>query len=124
MSTQTHEAPAAVIPNWTFGDHLRKSRHVAGMDQRTFAEAIGATASQVASWETDRSVPRDKVAVAKRIELLTRIPATWVLGLGEWAPWGSNPQPTDDTSSQVADVIVGPWAGSSASANADQDVAS
>ncbi|NCT90272.1 GNAT family N-acetyltransferase [Cellulomonas sp. APG4] len=41
-----------------------------------------------------------------------------------WAPWGSNPQPTDDTSAQVADVIVGPWAGSSAPAAADEDVAS
>ncbi len=94
MSTQT-ERVSAVIPQWTFGDRLRKARHQAGMDQRSFADAVDATPGSLATWETDRSRPRDLVALAKRVELLTGVPAAWLLGLDEWAPWGSNPQPTD-----------------------------
>ena len=106
MSTQS--VMSGVVPEWTFADRLRKARQTASLDQREFAQAINASSSQIASWESGRSIPRDKVAVAKRIELLTRIPASWVLGLetqnprpggpgeGEvWAPRGSNPQPTD-----------------------------
>lgn len=76
-----------LIPEWTFGDRIRKTRLSVGMDQRTFAENIGATASSLATWETDRVRPRDLIAVAKRIELLTRVPASWLLGLYE------DPQP-------------------------------
>ena len=108
MSTQTtHAADAGpVIPRWSLGDHIRKARLTVEMDQRRFSEALGVPAGSLAAWETDRAKPRDIVAVAKRIELLTQIPATWVLGLQEeasrptpggagWAPRGSNSQPAD-----------------------------
>lgn len=108
MSTQTTHAAGSgpVIPWWTLGDRIRKSRLTVGMDQREFAEALGLPAGSLAAWETDRAKPRDLVAVAKRIELLTRIPAAWVLGLdvaqptptpgaGPWAPSGSNREPAD-----------------------------
>jgi len=52
------------------------------MDQKTFAAHIGATAGAYAQWEADNNKPRDIVAVAKSIEMLTRIPATWILGFG------------------------------------------
>jgi transcriptional regulator with XRE-family HTH domain len=134
MSTQTtHVTPdgAPVIPWWTLGDRIRKARSTANMDQREFAEALGVPAGSLAGWETDRQRPRDLVAVAKRIEMLTRIPAAWILGLdvaqpgptpggaaaAGWAPWGSNPQPADSTSVQVtealtATIVQGPWPGS------------
>ncbi|QIK84875.1 helix-turn-helix transcriptional regulator [Sanguibacter sp. HDW7] len=107
MSTSTHLAPG-LVPFWTFGDRLRKARLTAGYDQREFAERIGATPSRIAHWETDRSLPRNQVAVARRIELLTGIPATWILGLDaerprpdgpdggeECAIRDSNPEPAD-----------------------------
>ncbi|AZV00765.1 immunity repressor [Gordonia phage Kiko] len=77
------DAGGYVYPVWSFGDKVRKARAMAGMDQREFASAINTTAGSVAQWETDRSKPRDVVAVAKRIEVLTRVPATWLLGLDD-----------------------------------------
>lgn len=70
-----------VVPSWTFGDRIRKARSVAGMDQREFAAAIDVNPSSLAAWETDRATPRDVVAVAKRVEMLTKVPAAWLLGL-------------------------------------------
>lgn len=93
---------AAVIPEWTFADRLRKSRQIAGMDQRVFALHLGVKSSAYAQWEAGNNKPRDVVAVAKRVELLTHVPATWLLDLGDgWAPWGSNPQPTVGAVAQV-----------------------
>lgn len=51
------------------------------MNQHDFAAAIGAKEGSLASWETDRAKPRDIVAVAKRVEMLTHIPAAWLLGI-------------------------------------------
>lgn len=79
-----------VFPEWTFGDKVRKARSIAGLDQREFAEALGVKAGSVAQWETDRAKPRDIVAVARRIEMLTRIPAGWTLGIQE-SPRPDNP---------------------------------
>lgn len=78
-----------VFPEWTFGDKVRKARAIAGMDQRAFAAAINVKPGSLAQWETDRAKPRDIVAVARRIEMLTRIPAGWVLGIQE------TPRPDD-----------------------------
>ena len=90
MSTQTEHA-AAITPEWTLGDRLRKARHHAGMGQKEFAEALGTTPGSLATWETDRSRPRDLIALAKRVEMLTRIPATWLLGLDSENPRQEGP---------------------------------
>ena len=79
-----------VYPAWSLGDRIRKARDIAGMNQHDFAVAIGVPDGSLANWETDRAKPRDIVAVAKRIELLTRIPAGWVLGI-ENSPDGGGP---------------------------------
>lgn len=70
-----------VYPAWSLGDRIRKARDLAAMNQHDFAVAIGVPDGSLANWETDRAKPRDIVAVAKRIEMLTRIPAGWVLGI-------------------------------------------
>lgn len=77
---------AKIIPTWGFRDTIRKARQTVGLDQKEFAEKIGATAGSYAGWEAGHSKPRDPVAVAKRIELLTQIPATWILGIYEETP--------------------------------------
>lgn len=51
------------------------------MNQRSFAAAIEVAEGSLAAWETDRAQPRDIVAVARRVEMLTNIPATWLLGI-------------------------------------------
>jgi transcriptional regulator with XRE-family HTH domain len=70
-----------VYPTWSFGDRVRKARDLTGLNQKEFAAAIGASEGSIATWETDRAKPRDIVQVAKRIEMLTRIPAEWTLGI-------------------------------------------
>ncbi len=57
-----------------------------GMDQKAFAEKLGVTPGSYAGWEAARSKPRDVVSLAKRIEMLTGIPATWTLGIHEETP--------------------------------------
>ena len=107
MSQQSIHAET-FIPEWTFADRLRKARQATGLLQREFAEKLGVSKAAYAQWEAGNSRPRDVVIFSKKIELITNIPASWMLGLetqnprpggpgeGEvWAPRGSNPQPTD-----------------------------
>ena len=88
--------PARIYPAWTLGDRIRKARLSVGMKQREFAPLIAVQPGSLAAWESDHSVPRDIVAVAKRIEALTRVPAAWTLGLEDGPPPGYGPtKPTD-----------------------------
>lgn len=90
---------------WTLGDRLRKARRTTGMTQRQFAEAIQVSAPRYSQWEADLNGPRDLVNVAKRIQLATGVPASWLLGVddtgtpgprggGKWVARDSNPKPT------------------------------
>lgn len=74
-------AAEALYPAWSFGDRLRKARTVVEMNQEDFAEAIGVKDGSLAAWETDRARPRDIVGIAKSVESVTRIPASWLLGI-------------------------------------------
>jgi transcriptional regulator with XRE-family HTH domain len=58
------------------------------MDQRAFATALGTTHATYGHWELGTNTPRDLVAVARRVEALTKIPAAWLLGVTP--PPGSN----------------------------------
>lgn len=88
MNAQVAYAESAVvIPEWTFADRLRKARSVIGTDQRSFAAQLQCTSSAYAQWEAGNSRPRDIVTIARRIEMLTRVPAAWLLDLdGPEAP--------------------------------------
>lgn len=70
-------------PDWTFGDRIRKARRLAGMTGATFAAALLITTSALGQYETDRSLPRDVVGLAKRAEDVTGVPAAWLLGLDD-----------------------------------------
>lgn len=73
-----------VIPDWSFGDRLRKVRRdVAQLEQGKFAEQLEVGLKAYSAWESGRTVPRELVAIAKRIEVLTGVPATWMLGIEE-----------------------------------------
>lgn len=77
---------SSVVPVWSFGDRARKIRRdVLKVDQQEFARLLGVTAQAAGAWESRNAQPRDVVAIARRIELLTGVPATWVLGLDEAA---------------------------------------
>lgn len=77
MSTQT----AGHVPQWTFGDRIRKIRRDAALTQEGFADKIERGDRSVAAWESGRNVPDDVVAVARRIQLVFGVPAAWTLGL-------------------------------------------
>lgn len=76
------------VPQWTFGDRIRKVRRDAGLSQEAFANKIGRGDKAVAAWESGRNTPDDIVTVAQRIQLALGVPATWVLGLDGQAPNG------------------------------------
>ncbi|UBH06443.1 hypothetical protein K8P10_001954 [Leucobacter sp. Psy1] len=86
-----------MIPVWEFSDKIRKARDIAGFGQREFAEQVGLTASTLAAYETGRSTPRFKDApgLAKRLQLLTGIPADWFLVVDDPNPAAPDLRPTD-----------------------------
>ncbi|TDX78685.1 helix-turn-helix protein [Rathayibacter sp. PhB151] len=67
------------VPQWTFGDKIRKARTLTGLSQVDFAARVNITASTLAAYETDRTTPRMKNlgTLAKSIELLAGIPRSW-----------------------------------------------
>lgn len=73
-----------VIPDWSFGDRMRKIRRdIMDIEQTEMAELLGVKKQAYAAWETGRSQPRDILTLAKRVELATRVPASWLLGFGD-----------------------------------------
>lgn len=101
-----YQGETFVIPAWTFADKLRKCRTIASMDQRTFAEHIGVKPSAYAQWEADNNKPRDIVTVAKSVEMLTRVPATWILGIDDRPTEGSGSnRPQSDYKSAGSPVV-------------------
>lgn len=83
-SSVARRAALVEPPSWTFEDRLRKARMaVARQNQHRFAAELGLTQAAYGAYETGRHRPRDVVAFAKRVEMLTGVPATWLLGLDE-----------------------------------------
>ena len=84
----TTDPVISAIPQWTFGDKVRKIRRSAGMSQVEFAQRIGVKGVTVGSWETNPSEPRGLVALSKRIEMAFGAPglAEWLLGMDEPMP--------------------------------------
>jgi DNA-binding XRE family transcriptional regulator len=73
-----------LVPEWTFADRMRKIRRdVLDLEQGAFAEKLGVKRQAYAAWEMGRTHPRDILALARRVELVSGVPASWVLGFGE-----------------------------------------
>ncbi len=83
---EASENNTPVRPIWTFGDRMRKARRRSGLTVQEFADKLSITHSALGQYETDRSIPRDVVALAKRVEALTGIPAAWILGVDDVEP--------------------------------------
>lgn len=97
-----------VIPHWTQGDRLRKARSLTGLTSRQFAERLGVSLNTIVNAEGDKRKVRRITLLAWA--MATGVPVEWLEtgvvppagGPREpdgWAPWGSNPQPTDCLSS-------------------------
>lgn len=77
------------IPQWTFGDRVRKVRRERGWSQGELAERLTAaletsvTRRTVAGWELSDRQPHDLVSMARGLCALTDVPAEWFLGLHE-----------------------------------------
>lgn len=84
-ATATH---TAWVPEWSFGDRIRKVRVELGMDQREFAAKLGIKAPTLSSYEAGRANPRarDLPKLASRLELLTGVPRSWFMGWNDSNP--------------------------------------
>lgn len=98
---------SSVVPVWSFGDRARKIRRdVLKVDQQGFARLLGVTAQAAGAWESRNAQPRDVVAIARRIELLTGVPASWTLGLDEAAAVAVQPAAAAESITQ-GDLAAG-----------------
>ncbi|MBO0810999.1 MAG: hypothetical protein J2P23_03020 [Microlunatus sp.] len=76
-----------VTPQWAFGDRVRKARRDMGWSQSLLAERLTdrlghtVSAKTVGAWEVAQHLPADVVDIARALEAITEIPATWFLGL-------------------------------------------
>lgn len=95
------------IPVWEFSDKIRKARDTTGLGQKEFAARIDLNPSSLAAYETGRATPRfrDAPALAKRLQLLTGIPADWFLVVDDPNPATPTPPATssDATNERTSD---------------------
>jgi transcriptional regulator with XRE-family HTH domain len=68
-----------IVPEWTFGDRLRKAREIAGLQQQDMASEFGVTSGTISNWETGRGQPRDVLGVAKKWANITGVQEHWIL---------------------------------------------
>ena len=90
--TRAHGNRAGVIPMWTQGDLLRKSREFAGLSQDDLAEAIGLSRRTIGSYEADTRPVKRAVILA------------WAMATGvdlNWLENGESPHPDKDPNGGV-----------------------
>lgn len=74
-------AQHAVVPEFTFGDRLRKAREHAGLSREELAETLGVNVKSLWNWEAGLNKPRNVVELAQQWADATGVPAEWLLGL-------------------------------------------
>lgn len=88
MSTNG-EVSGAWTPRLTFGDRVRLIRRELQLSQEQLASRLGVKKVTLGAWEVGRNEPSDLIATAKRIQLATGVPASWIVGLDD--PDGGGP---------------------------------
>jgi len=69
------------IPEWHFGDRLRKARRSAGLSQAEMATHLGVATARLSNWEAGINQPRDLISMAMAASEATGVPAEWIAGL-------------------------------------------
>jgi transcriptional regulator with XRE-family HTH domain len=80
-------------PTWTLAERLRRSRLLAGLDQREIAERLGIARQTVSLWEIGKTEPSATNFVRWAEE--TGQPLEWLAEGVKCARRDSNPQPSD-----------------------------
>jgi len=84
MSTPSPRSPW--VPEWSIADRLRKIRRDQRLSQDAFAALLDVKSTTYGAWETGRNSPDHLVALARRVELVTGVPAAWTLGVHVESP--------------------------------------
>jgi transcriptional regulator with XRE-family HTH domain len=88
----TDVSELGTVPEWTVHDRLRKAREFAGLSQSELGEDVGISRRSISAYENGAATPNRPVLLSWALRC--GVPLRWLNG-GEWAPRGSNPQPTD-----------------------------
>lgn len=91
MTIQLPTAPAALVPEFSFGDRLRKARELAGYDRTELGEALGIHRQTISRYENDEATPTQSVIVVWG--LITQVDLAWIQ-TGVCTPRDSNSEPT------------------------------
>lgn len=76
------------VPEWTFGERLRKARRHVGLNQQAMADALGVKVQRYSNWEADANLPRQLFEVCTQVERISGFPADWLAGFrtGSFSP--------------------------------------
>ena|SRR5690242_7435784 len=92
------------VPTWDLGDRLGKALRVAGVSVHEMAEYLGVSRNTVSNYTSCRVTPDRRTRMLWALR--TGVSLAWLETGKEppapdgsrppaWAPWDSNPQPTD-----------------------------
>lgn len=97
LSGMSTHAEAEWVPDIGFGDRLRVVRRRKRRRQAEMAQLLDVKKVTYASWEAGSSTPAhaDVVSIARRLQLLDRVPVIWTLGAYVEAPYPGGPEGGD-----------------------------
>lgn len=68
-----------VVPQFEFGDRLRKARLYAGLTLTPVAAEMGVSEAAVSKWERNESPPRNVWEITAKYQELTGVDKNWLL---------------------------------------------
>lgn len=83
MTDVANQVQKEDLPQWTFGDRLRKARRHCHLSQADLAAALGISTPRLGNWESGANGPRgsELIDFARRAAAVTDVPVEWFLGL-------------------------------------------
>jgi transcriptional regulator with XRE-family HTH domain len=97
------------IPQWTYGERLRKARADAGLEQEEMASRLGVSTGTISNWELGRTQGRKMLTRVEEWAEITGVPAAWLLGIEDPAlvPGGqSTIEYISETAGRAAAALV------------------